>query len=168
MSKTDENLLAGLRDESETYMRYHAFARQAEAEGLANVAHLFRAIAEAETVHALNHLDALGGVGETSENLKTALSEEEGDLFTMYPEFIRQARAEDRTEAVMSMTWIQQSEKAHFGLFRSALETLAREEGDIEMEDYYLCANCGYVAVGVAPASCPVCRAPQKMFRNIT
>jgi len=167
MSKTDENLIAGFNDESETRMRYHAFARQAEEEGVPNIAHLFRAVSEAETVHALNHLDALGGIGEARKNLETAVSEEEGDMFTLYPEFIKQAREEDRTEAVMSMTWIQQSEKAHFDLFREAVNTLARGDRDIEEEGYFLCTNCGYVAVGVAPSSCPVCRAPMKGFKEI-
>ncbi len=167
-SKTDGNLRLGFRDESETYMRYHAFARRAEDDGIKNVARLFRAVAEAETVHALNHMDALGEVGKTTENLRKAVEEEEGDLFTLYPEFIKQARREDRTEAVMSMTWIQQSEKAHFELFRQALNRLEQGARDIEEESYFLCTNCGFVAVGVAPFSCPICRAPQKMFREVT
>ena len=166
-SRTDENLSLGFTDESETHMRYLAYARQAAEEGYENVAHLFRAVAEAETVHALNHMDALGGVDETVENLKKAVAEEESEMFSLYPEFIKQARKEDRTEAVMSMTWIQQSEKAHFNLFRQALESLERGERDLEEESYFLCENCGFVAVGVAPANCPVCRAPQKMFREI-
>ena len=165
-SKTDENLSKGFTDESETHMRYLAFARKAEEEGLANVAHLFRAVAEAETIHALNHLDALGGVGETAENLKAAVEEEEGDFFTLYPKFIKEAREEDRTEAVMSMSWILKAEKAHFSFFKRALDAVSQGK-DFEEESYFLCTNCGYVAFGVAPSSCPVCRAPQSMFREI-
>jgi len=168
MSKTDKNLTLGFEDESQTYMRYHAFARKAQEEGLENIAHLFRAVAEAETIHALNHIDALGGVASTMENLGTASKEEEGDFFTLYPEFIKQAREEDRTEAVMSMTWIQQSEKSHFSLFRHAIDFLKQGNKDIEEETYFLCTNCGYVAVGVAPSNCPVCRAPQAMFREVS
>ncbi len=166
MSKTDEDLEKAYSDECETYMRYLAFARQAEEEGLPSIAHLFRATAEAETVHALNQIDALGGVGSTEENLKRAVHEEEEDFFRMYPQFIKDAQTEDRTEAVMSLTWIQQVEKAHFTLLKQALETLQRGK-DFEDQEYYLCTNCGYVAVEAAPSSCPVCKAPQSVFRLI-
>ncbi len=166
MSKTDENLAKAYEDECETYMRYLAFARQAEDEGFPNIARLFEATAEGETVHALNQIEALGGVQSTEENLNLAVQEEEEDFFKMYPQFIKDAQAEDRTEAVLSLTWIQQVEKAHFGLLKGALQTLQKGE-DIEKEAYYLCTNCGFVAVGAAPSSCPVCKAPQRAFRGI-
>ena len=166
MSKTDQNLKRAFEDECVTYMRYHAFARRAEDEGFVHVAHLLRATAEGETVHALNQVEALEGVRSTEENLQLALQEEEGDFFGLYPQFIKDAQAEDRTEAVMSMTWIQQAEKAHFELLKRALETIQRGS-DIEKEEYYLCTNCGLVAVGAAPSSCPVCKAPQRMFRPV-
>jgi rubrerythrin len=166
MSRTDENVERAYTDECETYMRYLAFARQAEDEGFPHIAHLFRATAEGETVHALNQIEALDGVQSTEENLKLAVQEEEGDFFKMYPQFIKDAQAEDRTEAVLSLTWIQQSEKAHFELLRRALETL-QGGGDIEKEEYYLCTNCGFVAEGSAPSSCPVCKAPQRLFKSV-
>ncbi len=166
MSKTDENLKKAYGDECETYMRYLAFARQADDEGFSNIAHLFRATAEGETIHALNQIEALEGVQSTEENLTLALQEEKGDFFGMYPQFIKEAQAEDRTEAVVSLTWIQQAEKAHFALMKQALDTLQRD-GDIEKEEYDLCTNCGFVAVGGAPSSCPVCKAPQRAFRSI-
>jgi rubrerythrin len=166
MPKTDENLEKAYEDECETYMRYLAFARQAEDEGFPHIAHLFRVTAEGETIHALNQIDALGGVGSTKENLDRAVHEEEEDFFRMYPRFIKDAQTDDRTEAVMSLSWIQQVEKAHFGLFKQALETL-QKGNDIEKQDYYLCTNCGFVAVGVAPSTCPVCKAPQQMFKTI-
>ena len=46
--------------ESQSNRRYRAFARKAEDEGFKKVAILFRAAAEAETVHAHSHLRALG------------------------------------------------------------------------------------------------------------
>lgn len=166
MSKTDENLEKAYEDECETYMRYLAFARQAEDEGFPNIARLFKATAEGETVHALNQIEALGGVQSTEENLKLAVQEEEEDFFRMYPQFIKDAQTEDRTEAVLSLTWIQEVEKVHFGLLKQALETLGGGN-DIEGEAYYLCTNCGFVALGAAPSSCPVCKAPQRIFRKI-
>jgi rubrerythrin len=166
MSKTDENLEKAYQDECETYMRYLAFARQAQDDGFPNIARLFRGTAQGETIHALNQIDAVGGVRSTRENLELAIKEEEGDFFGMYPQFIKDAQAEDRTEAVLSLTWIQQVEKVHFELFKQALETLQNGK-DIEREAYYLCTNCGFVAAGGAPASCPICKAPQRLFEGI-
>ncbi|NIO05952.1 MAG: rubrerythrin family protein [Proteobacteria bacterium] len=166
MSKTDENLKKAFEDECETYMRYIAFARQAEDEGFRNIALLLRATAEGETVHALNQIDALGGVSSTEENLKLAVQEEEEDFFRMYPQFIKEAQTEDRTEAVMSLTWIQQVERAHFGLLKHALQAL-QDGNDVEDQEFYLCTNCGFVAAGAAPSTCPVCKAPQNMFKSI-
>jgi len=166
MSKTDVNLERAYEDECVTYVRYLAFARQAEEEGFQNIAHLFRATAEGETVHALNQLEALEGVKSTEENLRVAIQEEEGDFFALYPQFIQDAQAEDRTEAVLSLTWIKQAERTHFGLLRQALGTFQRGK-DIEKEEYFLCTNCGLVAVGAAPSSCPVCKAPQRLFRRV-
>ncbi|MBW2058781.1 MAG: rubrerythrin family protein [Deltaproteobacteria bacterium] len=166
MSNTRENLERAYRDECETHMRYKAFARQAEEEGFPNIARLFRGTAEGETVHALNQLAALEGVRSTKECLKLAIEEEEGDFFRMYPRFIEDARAEDRTEAVLSLTWIREAERAHFGLLGQALEDLERG-GDIEAEDYYLCTNCGLVVAGGVPSSCPVCKAPRTAFKPV-
>jgi rubrerythrin len=166
MSRTDENLKKAYGDECETYMRYLSFARQADDEGFSNIAHLFRATAEGETIHALNQIDALEGVQSTEENLTLAVQEEKGDFFGMYPQFIKEAQAEDRTDAVLSLTWIRQAEKAHFGLLRQALDTL-QKGSDIEKEEYHLCTNCGFVAVGAAPSICPVCKAPQHMFKSV-
>jgi rubrerythrin len=61
MSNTQENLEAAFAGESQANRRYLFFADKAEKEGYAQIARLFRAAAEAETVHARNHLEALGG-----------------------------------------------------------------------------------------------------------
>lgn len=166
MSTTDKNLKEAFRDECETYMLYLAFARQAADENLPAIARLFRAMAEGERIHALNQIDALQEVQSTEENLERAAAEEEGDFFTMYPHFIKEAQAEDRTDAVLSLTWIQQAEKAHFAILRDALRNF-KKTGDIEKEEYHLCTNCGFVATGAAPSTCPVCKAPQSVFRCV-
>ena len=64
---TTENLRAAFAGESEANRRYLAFAKKAEEEGLKNVARLFRAAAEAETIHAHNHIKADGGIRTTKE-----------------------------------------------------------------------------------------------------
>ncbi len=52
MSKTEKNLMDAFAGESQANRKYLAFAKQADKEGLPQVAKLFRAAAEAETIHA--------------------------------------------------------------------------------------------------------------------
>jgi len=59
----------GIRGESQANRRYLFFAEKADKEGQHQVARLFRAAAEAETVHARNHFNAMDGIGTTAENL---------------------------------------------------------------------------------------------------
>jgi rubrerythrin len=56
MSKTEQNLLEAFAGECRANRKYLAFAKQADKEGYSQVAKLFRAAAEAETVHAHSHL----------------------------------------------------------------------------------------------------------------
>jgi rubrerythrin len=95
-TKTLKNLKAGFVAESQAHVRNLAFAMKAEQEGHSQVARLFRAIAEAEAVHAFNHLRLLGAVSGTQENLEGAFEKENlaGDA---YPQFIREANEEDNT-----------------------------------------------------------------------
>ena len=67
--QSEKNLKAAFAGESQANRRYTAFSRKAEEEGLSNIARLFRAVAESETIHAINHLKALGGVNSTLENV---------------------------------------------------------------------------------------------------
>ncbi len=73
MPTTTENLAVAFAGESQANRKYLAFARQAEKEGLPQIARLFRAAAEAETIHALGHLANMGGVGTTLQNLEAAV-----------------------------------------------------------------------------------------------
>ncbi|MCK7469035.1 MAG: rubrerythrin family protein [Desulfosudis oleivorans] len=56
MSKTEKNLKDAFAGESQANRKYLAFAQKAQTEGYPQVAKLFRAAAEAETVHAHTHL----------------------------------------------------------------------------------------------------------------
>ena len=74
MSKTEEHLREAFAGESRANRRYLAFAAAADKEGFPQVAKLFRAVAEAETIHAHNHLKALKGMRSTKENLLEAIT----------------------------------------------------------------------------------------------
>ena len=93
-SQTEKNLKEAFAGESQANRRYLAFAKKAEEEGYKQVAKLFRAAAEAETVHAHSHLRALGGVKSTKENIQEAIAGETHEFKKMYPELLAKAKAE--------------------------------------------------------------------------
>ncbi len=76
MSQTDENLKAAFAGESQANRKYLAFSKKADADKLPGIARLFRAAAAAETIHAHNHLDVMGSVKTTKENLEAAAAGE--------------------------------------------------------------------------------------------
>jgi len=124
MSKTDKNLKIAFANESQANTEYLAYAHKAMDEGLMEIAQLFREAAGAETVHALSHLQAMGVVRTTKENLKDAAEGEDLEIFSIYPKFIEEARSEGREEAVKSFTIAFEREKHHRVMFRQALRNL--------------------------------------------
>lgn len=149
------NLQAAFAGESQANRKYLAFAQQAEKEGFPQVAKLFRAAAEAETIHAHNHLRALKGIGSTRENLMEAIAGETHEFKTMYPEMIADAKAEGATLALRSFVYANGVEKVHAGLYESALANLEKEQA--EVVDYYICPVCGHTVAGSPPISCVFC-----------
>ena len=166
MGNTQDNLKDAFAGESQANRRYLFFAEKAEAEGNPVVARLFRATAEAETVHARNHLRTLGEIKSTGENLKAAIEGERYEFAEMYPGFIEQAKAEGNKEAEVGLTWAGKVEKVHHTLYERALKSL--EGGDsLKNEPYFVCQGCGYTVGGEAPEKCPVCGAPRKLFKRV-
>lgn len=163
MSKSEQNLQEAFAGESQANRKYLAFAKKAEKEGFHQIARLFRAAAEAETIHAHNHLKELGGIGSTKENLETAINGESYEFQKMYPQMISDAEAEGNKSALRSFNFANEVEKVHAELYRKALENL----GDNEEVDYYVCDVCGYTAEGEAPDTCPVCKAKKQAFKKI-
>src|SRR5512135_629552 len=112
MTATESDLKEAFAGESQANRRYLAFARKAEQEGFANIAKLFRTAAEAETIHALGHLNAMDGVRSTVDNLKAALSGETFEYRTMYPPMVEQAKA-DGHKAARMFGLAQEAEEVH-------------------------------------------------------
>jgi rubrerythrin len=162
---TTENLAVAFAGESQANRKYLAFARQAEKEGFGQVARLFRAAAEAETIHALAHLANKGGVGTTLQNLEEAVAGETYEFSEMYPPMVEQAKAEGHKAKTM-LDFANRAEKVHAGLFRQALEAL-RSGKDLSQMEVYLCPVCGDVEFGVPPDRCPICGAPAAKFQKI-
>jgi rubrerythrin len=158
-NKTIDNLMEAFAGESQANRKYTAYAKQAEAEGRANAAKLFRAAADAETIHALKEFEVAGRVGRTEDNLRDAVEGETHEYKSMYPGFIRTAEAEDNRAAVRAFTFAMKAEEVHAKLYTEALNSLDVTE---EMF-YYLCPVCGNIEKTV-PDVCPICGAAGKMF----
>jgi rubrerythrin len=164
MSKTEKNLLDAFAGESQANRRYLAFAKQADKEGHTQAARLFRAAAEAETVHAHAHLRTLGGIKSTAENLKEAIDGETHEFRDMYPTMIEKAKEEGNKAAERSFTYANAVEEIHAGLYRKALDSLDSPD---DVECYYVCSVCGYTCENEPPDACPVCGAKPKAFMKV-
>lgn len=163
--KTNKNLMDAFAGESQANRKYLAFAMKAEKEGFNNIARVFRAIAEAETIHALKHLEVAGKVGSTLENLTTAVDGEHYEFETMYPEFIKDAKEENQDKAVRTFEYANEAEKVHGKTFVQLKDEVS-QGNDIAKKEIHLCPVCGWVGMGEAPEKCPICNTAAKMFKK--
>ncbi|MBB6481166.1 ferritin family protein [Spirochaeta isovalerica] len=159
MSKTTDNLLEAFAGEAQANRKYLAFSRKAEQEGHLNAAKLFRAAADAETIHALKHFEVAGKIGSTIENLKSGVEGETHEYKEMYPPFVEQAEAEGNNAAVRTFTFAMKAEEVHAGLYQEAMDTLDNQEEVF----YYLCPVCGNIEK-VVPGKCPICGVSGEKF----
>ncbi len=166
MSKTKQFLMEAFAGESQANRKYLAFAAKAQQEGFPQAARLFRAAAEAETIHAHNHLRAMNGVYSTKENLREALQGETHEFTKMYPEMIEAAKAEGDKASERSFVYANSVEKVHAALYQKMLDDLGLGKKE-ENYPYYVCPICGFTADREAPGTCPVCGAKASMFKKI-
>ena len=102
---TAENLQEAFAGESQANRKYLAFAKKAEKDGYPQIARLFRAAADAETVHAHAHLRVMGGIKSTADNLQAAIDAPTVHSMhfpsSFYPRqaFLNRMAAEDRIPA---------------------------------------------------------------------
>jgi rubrerythrin len=132
-SKTHENLKAAFAGESQANRRYLYFARRADIEGYPDIGGLFRDTSEAETGHAFGHLDFLKEVGDpatgqpigdTDQNLKSAVAGETFEYTEMYPGYAKTAREEGYSEIAEWFETLARAEKSHAGRFQKGLDSL--------------------------------------------
>jgi rubrerythrin len=167
MNRTVENLKNAFAGESQANRRYVAFARKAEEEGFSQVAKLFRAAAEAETVHALNHIRVIGDVKPTVENLDTAVNGETFEYKNMYPEYVKVAKREKNDQATWSFNVANQVEQIHAHLFKKAAKALKAGKEPAKA-DYYVCSVCGNTVENEPPERCPVCGNNKSKFFRVS
>lgn len=158
-NKTLKNLMEAFAGESQANRKYLAYSKKAEADGNINAAKLFKAAADAETLHALKHFKVADKVGSTSDNLKDAVEGETFEFESMYPGFIETAKEEGNKAAVQTFTLAMEAEKVHAKLYKEALENMDQTE---EMT-YYLCPVCGNIEKSV-PEKCSICNVDGSKF----
>jgi rubrerythrin len=166
MTKTDENLKAAFAGESQANRLYLAFAKAAEQEGFPQIAKLFKAAAEAETVHAHNHLRVIGQVKTTADNLSTAVSGETYEFTKMYPQFIEEAKAEGNKKALQSFDYANKVEAIHADLYKKAIDSVKAKK-DLPAADLHVCPVCGNTFEGNTPDTCPICATKKDKFMKI-
>lgn len=163
---TEDNLKSAYAGESQANRKYASFSDQAESEGFRNVAKLYRAASEAEAIHARRLLKVMGGIGVTSENLKKSVEGETYEFKSMYPDFIRVAEGEKKTEAVTAFTYAMKAEEVHAGFYKSALDAI-QSKRDLNVNKIYVCTICGNIVFNEPPEKCPICSAFKKKFQEV-
>ena len=176
---TLDNLQSAYNGESNARAKYLAFAETADQDGYPAVASLFRAAADAEGIHANNHAILIKQMGETptarieapapkstEENLKAAIAGEIYERDTMYPEFVKTAKAANLLPAVRSFTLALQAEAGHARLYTEMLKQLAAVKGQAALQ-YRVCPVCGYTTPKRDLKSCPACATPAEKFRQV-
>ena len=132
-SKTEENLKNAFAGESQANRRYLYFAQKADVEGYNDVASVFRSTAEGETGHAHGHLEYLQEVGdpatgkpigETKDNLVSAVAGETHEYTDMYPGMAKTAREEGFEEIADWFETLAKAEKSHAGKFQKTLDSI--------------------------------------------
>lgn len=162
--KTEKNLQDAFAGESQANRMYLAFAKKAEAEGYSMIAKLFRATAEAETVHAHAHFRVMGKIKSTLENLQAAAGGEEYEYKSMYPAFIEDAEKEGQKAALASFKYAMAAEKVHNQLYLKAYEALQAGK-DLAAMKIYLCPVCGNVEIGDdGDEKCEICGTSREKF----
>jgi rubrerythrin len=175
---TLDNLQTAYNGESNAQARYEAFAKKADEEGYGQVASLFRAAARSEGVHVRNHAEVIKKMGgtpkadikppevkSTKENVEAALKGESYERDTMYPDFLKQAKAEGNKDAVETFNFSLQAETEHAKLYKEALDNL--DKWKTGKKDFFVCPKCGFTVVKIGFEMCPVCSTPKDKYEKI-
>lgn len=160
--KTEENLSRAFSAESKAAIRNAAFAGKADHEGYNQIGSLFRAVAEAESVHARRFLLLMRGkIGTTEENLERAFQNEIKANAEEYPKLIKEAQAEGEDGVLKAFSQARDVEDRHAVLYKNAMNNMLSERRIA----YQVCQVCGYISEDSAPDHCPVCGAVKTKFK---
>jgi rubrerythrin len=162
--KTKQNVYKAFVGEAKAYFRLLAYAEKAEEEQEPQIALLFRAIAEAERVHATRQLNLVKDllVKDTDTNLEASFQREKTVSENTYPDFIKDAEDEGETVAALAFSHARDAESYHAKLYERAIYHVIKNV----VKAYHVCQVCGYVTDKKIPKKCPVCGAPPEKFKT--
>ena len=165
-SKTEKNLYAAFAGESQARNKYTYFASVAKKEGYEQIAAIFENTANNEKEHAKMWFKALGALGKTAENLKSAAEGENYEWTEMYAEFAKDAEEEGFTTLAAQFRLVAQIEKSHEERYLALLNNVEMQKVFEKSEEImWECRNCGHLVIGKkAPEVCPVCAHPKAYF----
>lgn len=165
-SKTEKNLLSAFAGESQARNKYTYFSSAAKKEGYEQIGEIFQLTADNEKEHAKIWFKLLNGIGNTSENLKSAASGENYEWTEMYKKFAEEAKQEGFNDISRLFSMVAEIEKHHEERYNELLKNI--EENKVfskGAKKVWICRNCGYVYIGEkAPEKCPVCSHPKSYF----
>ncbi|MGD0496032.1 MAG: rubrerythrin family protein [Candidatus Bathyarchaeia archaeon] len=161
--KTSNNVHEAFVGEAKAFQRLLMFAKKAEMEELPQIAHLFRAVAAAEGVHARRHFALLESVADTQTNLERAFQSENAVNAVHYPRMLQEAEQEGEEAAVLVFSQARDVEAEHANLYKRALSHLIAQRST----DYYVCTVCGHVSEREPPETCPICGASKSAFEKV-
>ena len=163
--KTKKNIYTSFIGEAKAYFRLLAYAEKADEEEVPQIALLFRAIAEAERVHATRQLNLVKDmiVKDTDTNLEKSFQREKSISENEYPKFLKEAEDEGEKAAALVFSHARDAESFHAKLYERAIYNVIK---DI-VKAYHVCQVCGYVTNKKLSDKCPICGAPKEKFKSI-
>lgn len=182
--KTLENLIKAFIGESQARNRYTFYSKIAKKEGYERIAEIFNLTADQEKEHAkwlfrlINEIkgddvneikveaEAPLTLGDTIENLKSAINGENYEHTKMYPEFAEIAQEENYPEIAQRLRSIAKAEEHHEERYTKILKELEADTFFNKNEEvWWVCRECGYQSLGVKPPEiCPSCDHPKSYY----
>jgi rubrerythrin len=170
LGSTPANIYAAYASELKARTAYLASAKAAENEGYIFIARFFHAIAQAEYFHSesfqklLESLDisvkdasAIPFLSKTTrENLLYGINTEQDEAVALYKVFSATAKQEGNQSVAALLDRTLGSEISHGEALVELLEALDKNDFS-QLEDIYICANCGKVEFNKRPARCSNC-----------
>ena len=161
--RTGNNVHTAFVEEAKAYQRLLMYAKKAEEEELPQIAHLFRAVAMAESIHSRRHFSLLESVADTQTNLEKAFQSEKVVNGVYYPKMLKEAEDEEEEAAALIFSQARDVEEGHAKLYKKALDHLIAERST----EYYVCTVCGHIVENNPPEKCPICSASKSKFKKV-
>jgi len=163
---TEKALKEAFAGESKAHMKYSIYSEIAQEKGYENLARMWEAIAYAERVHARNHAENLGLIGDLEEDLEESFDGESFEVDEMYPVYHETANIQAENGARRSFHYALEAEKIHKTMYEQAEEKVEKGE-DMDIDEIYICPTCGYTHYkGELPDKCPVCGVKKEKFKE--